>query len=174
MDPVVQIGRPVPDFSLSSISGVPHRLSEQEGKVVVINFWSAECPWSQRMDEPLAQLSAEWEGQVEFWSIASNVNEDEALIRDETTERQIKVVLLDPDQRVADQFGATTTPQIFVIDPDRVLRYTGAVDDRSFRNRETSQTYLADAIRAVVEDRSPDPANTPPYGCAIVRHTLSD
>ena len=174
MDSVVRVGEPVPDFSLSSPSGALHQLSELEGRIVVINFWSAECPWSQRMDEAISLLSIQWEGRVEFWSIASNVNEDAALVRDEATARGIKVVLMDPDQRIADLFGATTTPQVFLIDPDRVLRYTGAVDDRTFRNREASQDYLADAIQAVVEGRSPDLTSTLPYGCAIVRHSVSD
>ncbi len=170
----MQVGTPAPDFRLPDLTGASHQLSEIADKIVVINFWSAECPWSKRMDATLAQLISEWEDRVEFWSIASNVNEDPVLIRDEASARGIPVVLLDPDQYVADLFGATTTPQVFVIDPNQILRYTGAVDDRTFRNREASQAYLADAIQAVLEDRSPDPSHTSPYGCAIVRHFSSD
>jgi hypothetical protein len=79
-------------------------------------------------------------------------------------------VLLDEDHAVADLYGAATTPHFFVVDAEGVLRYAGALDDVTFRQKTPTRQFLAEAVAALLEGRLPDPAQTPGYGCAIVRH----
>jgi hypothetical protein len=81
-------------------------------------------------------------------------------------------VLRDQEHIVADSYGAQTTPHFFVIDRDGVLRYMGALDDTTFRKREPEKPYLAEAVRAVLAGKLPDPRETPGYGCTIVRHQI--
>jgi len=69
---------------------------------------------------------------------------------------------------VAGLYGAVTTPHVFVIGADGVLRYTGAPDDVGFRMRTPTRAYLAQAVEALLDGREPDPAETPPFGCALV------
>jgi hypothetical protein len=70
---------------------------------------------------------------------------------------------------VADQYVALTTPHFFVIDEQGILRYQGALDDVTFRKPTPTHNYLHDAVEAVVAGARPQPAETPAYGCAIVR-----
>ena len=50
MDPLIANNSPAPDFTLSDLTGKPHTLSAYRDQVVILNFWSAECPWAVRAD----------------------------------------------------------------------------------------------------------------------------
>jgi thiol-disulfide isomerase/thioredoxin len=78
----LQMNQPVPDFSLPDQNGQLHRLSEYRGKLVIVNFWSAECPWSERADKSLAVLQDRFPGQVVVLPIASNVNESDEMVNE--------------------------------------------------------------------------------------------
>jgi hypothetical protein len=77
--------------------------------------------------------------------------------------------LLDADGRVADLYSAITTPHVFILDREGILRYQGAVDNITFRKREATHFFLQEAVEALLAERLPEPAETPAYGCAIVR-----
>lgn len=163
---------PAPDFSLKDLDGRTHRLAEQKGHVVVLNFWSAECPWSARADEIVAELRPGWGDQVVYWSLASNVGEGEAELRGVAAAKGLQPVLRDEDHAVADLYGAVTTPHFFVIDPLGFLRYAGAPDDVTFRQKAPTRGYLAEAVQAALQGEGPEVAETPGYGCAIVRYLV--
>jgi peroxiredoxin len=156
---------------LTSIDGQPYRLSDYAGRIVVLDFWSAQCPWSQHYDAWLAEQARRWAAQgIHLLAVAANVDEDTALIAAIAAERGLSFpILLDPGCCVADAYGAETTPHIFVIDRAGRLAYRGAIDDRSFRQRTATRRYLSDALEALLAGRLPNPAETPPYGCALVR-----
>jgi hypothetical protein len=56
-----------------------------------------------------------------------------------------------------------------VIDHQGLLRYPGALDDANFRQRDAHRFFLRQAVNAVLAGQDPDPAQTTPYGCTIVR-----
>jgi peroxiredoxin len=170
VDPLTLIDRPAPLFRLSGIDGRTYALEEQRGNVVILNFWSAECPWSERADRLLSDYRQAWGEQVVVWTIAANENEGLAMVRRQAAERHLRVVLRDEKNRVADLYGAQTTPHFFVIDGEGVLRYQGALDDVTFRVRQPTREFLRPAVETVLAGRRPDPALTPGYGCAILRH----
>lgn len=172
MDSIVNLDLSVPDFKLKDLDGLTHALFDARGKFVVIVFWSAECPWSKRADELIESWSSDWGDRVLLWMIASNVDEEPALIQQVAEERGIETVLLDEDHQIADLFGAVTTPHCFVIDDAGRLRYRGAIDDTTFRQREASRYYLKDAVAALQAGEQPNPPDTPGYGCTIVRTLL--
>jgi peroxiredoxin len=169
MDSVVHIGHPVPNFDLSDLAGVEHNLSKRRGQILILNFWSATCPWSAYGDEVLAAWNERFGQHVEVWRIASNVDEKRSDIEEAIRARGLGTVLLDLEHRIADLYGAVTTPHTFVIDAAGVLQYAGAIDDATFRQRTPSRQYLAEAVAAILEGRQPDTPLTPGYGCAIVR-----
>lgn len=168
MDSLAQLGLPAPDFILMDSGGAFFRLKDWRGKIVILHFWSAECPWVERADRILKDAVGGWGEQVVLCCIASNVCETAELVQETALERGLKPVLLDPGQRVADIYGAQTTPYIFIVDREGLLRYRGAVDDVTFRQREPTRFYLGEAVDALLQGGSPDPAETPGYGCAIV------
>jgi peroxiredoxin len=171
MDSIIQPGQNVPDFELPDLQGVHRDLSELRGKWVVLNFWSAECPWSQRADQQLAELLPQWGEQVVYWMIASNANEAEEEIKSAAAGLPGHV-LRDAEHAVADQYSAETTPHFYVIDPQGILRYRGALDDVTFRKREPEVFYLKEAMEALLAGKVPSVETSPGYGCTIVRFAM--
>jgi peroxiredoxin len=167
--PLLSNGELAPDFTLPNLVGRLFQLAETRGRVVILNFWSAECPWSARTDAALRQRLPAWGPAVVVVSIAANVNEPLDLLRRAAGERGLGTVLHDREQAVADRYGAQTTPHLFILDEKGILGYQGAFDDVTFRRREPTQVYVFNAVEALLTGRRPDPAQSPPYGCAIVR-----
>jgi hypothetical protein len=82
----------------------------------------------------------------------------------------LPLLLLDRNQAIADLYGAQTTPHFFVVDRKGILRYQGALNDVTFRQREPRIHYLREAVKALLLGKKPDPDTTNPYGCTVVRH----
>ena len=172
MDPIIGIGKPVPTFTLDDLNGVSHSLGGWRGRVTILNFWSAECPWTERTDRELLSYLADWGEAVYLVPIAANKNEPLTMLKQAAAQRGLQLVLHDNEQRVADLYGAETTPHLFVVDMAGLLRYQGALDDVTFRQHTPTQAYLRQAVEALLGGRTPNPEITPAYGCTIVRHTL--
>lgn len=166
----LKTGQPAPHFTLPDLTGRLHNLEALRGRIVIVNFWSAECPWCERADRELLHHLLNWDAQVVLLPIASNVNESREMIAAVAAKRQLPFVLLDEDHRVADLYGAQSTPHLFVVDSEGILRYQGALDDVNFRQRQPTRNYLQMAVEALIAGKTPQPAQTPPYGCAIVRY----
>jgi peroxiredoxin len=158
-----------PDFELLDLQGKLHKLSDYRGEIVIINFWSAECPHSERADYSLLDLLERHKGQLVLLSIASNRNESLQLVEEVSKTRHIPEILLDAEHVVADLYDAITTPHVFVVDREGVLRYRGAIDDVTFRQRKATRFFVEEAVEALLNGRLPALAETPAYGCAIVR-----
>jgi len=137
---------------------------------VIVNFWSAECPHSERVDADITAWLAQWGDDVTLLSIASNANESDEIINGAANRRKVPVLLRDAEQSVADRYEVQTTPHAFVIDRQGILRYRGAVDDVAFRKREPTRFYLKEGIEALLAGRLPEVTEVQPFGCTIVRH----
>ena len=161
-------GIPAPEFLLRDLEGHPHALSHYHGRIVVLNFWSAECEWSERADTALAAWRTDWGGEVEWISIAPNANETVEALRTEAEKRGLPLVLQDPEREVTELYGAEMTPHFFVVDASGILRYTGALDDVTFRQTEPTRHYLREAVDAVLAGEKPEVETVQPYGCTIV------
>ncbi len=159
----------VPDFTLPDLEGILHALSDYRGRIVVVNFWSAECPWSERADNQFKLWLREWGQRAVLLTIASNANESPQQMAEVSHLRGIAPVLLDSGCGLADAWGAQTTPHTFVVDGSGILRYQGAADDVTFRQCEPKRFYVKEAVDALLAGRLPDIAAAPPYGCTIVR-----
>lgn len=165
----MQLNQLAPEFELQDLKGQPHKLSDYRGKIVIVNFWSAECPHSERTDHYMVSLLETWNGQVVLLSIMSNRNESLQLGKEAAETRLIPKVLVDLEGVVADLYGAVTTPHVFILDRAGILRYRGAVDNITFRKREVTHFFLQEAVEALLAGRLPEQAETPAYGCTIVR-----
>ena len=99
MDPIIKTGQLAPDFSLPDLNGKLHTLGELRGKLVVINFWSAECPWAERADQLLLPQMKEWGIEVVLLPVASNANEDTEMIMETANQRHLETVLQDAEQK---------------------------------------------------------------------------
>jgi len=120
-----------PDFTLPEQSGGEWKLSDQRGKVVVMNFWTVTCrPCIQEMPtiELLANITQDW-GDVEVVAVSTDRTwaEVEAII----PQRSRITSLLDAERKVVtDAFGTKLFPETWIIDKNGVvrLRFDGAFD----------------------------------------------
>ena len=165
----MHLNEPAPDFELPDLQGDRHTLDRYRGKILILNFWSAECPHSERTDRHLVSLLKKWEVEVVLLSIAANRNESIQIVAEAAKVRSVQNILVDAQHSVADLYEAVTTPHVFVLDREGVLRYRGAVDNITFRHRETTQFFLQEAVEALLAGRLPEVRETPAYGCTIVR-----
>jgi peroxiredoxin len=163
----MDLNQPAPDFELPDLAGGSHRLSDYRGRVAIINFWSADCPFVERVDADLLACLCDWDGRVALLTVAVNACETDEAIATAARIRGLPLVLRGNSQ-AREAYEAQTTPHLFVVDADGILRYRGAFDDVTFRQRTPTKVYLREAVTAVMEGRLPDPAETAAYGCAIV------
>jgi peroxiredoxin len=161
--------KPAPDFELPDLDGSFHRLSNYQGKITVVNFWSCECMHSVRTDRSIMHTFNQWKGNVVLLTVACNRNEGPDAIREESRKRRLPLVLMDAGQTVTDLYDVIVTPQAFVVDREGILRYQGAVDDVAYRQRTPTRFYIKEAVEALLEGRQPAVEETLAFGCAIVR-----
>ena len=166
------VGKRAPNFTLTdALSGQPVTLSAILGRGVVINFWSVECPWTRYYDDYFIEQAAQWrERGVTLVMVNSNTNETVEQMRDMADAYGMSgPILVDEGGVVANAYGAQTTPHLFVVDSSGIVVYQGAIDDRSFRQPEPTVNYLTAAVTALLAGEAIHPAETPAYGCIIVR-----
>lgn len=168
MDSIVKIHEPAPQFELPDLVGNLHSLQQYRGQIVLLYFWSAECPWVKRADEQLLDFLEELDEKVVLLPVASNANEGLAQLKAVSQERGLPVVLHDATQQVARLYGALATPHFFLIDARGQLSYQGALDDVTFRQREPTCHYAREAVTAVLDGREPPFPQSTPYGCTLV------
>lgn len=165
----MEINQPAPDFELPDLNGNIHKLTNYRGRIVIVNFWSCECPHSERTDKAIMPMLAQWREHVSMLAIASNRNESAAALKAVSEARRLPNVLRDADCRIANLYNAQITPHVFVVDREGILRYRGAVDDVTFRKKSPSRFFLDEAVESLLAGQLPALTETPAYGCAIVR-----
>ena len=123
------LGRKVENFKLQDYRGAEHSLADITGKqATVIAFLGTECPLAKSYGPRLAQLADKYASQgVTFVAIDANRQDSLSEIAAYARTAGIKFPLLkDTGNAVADAIGATRTPEVFVLDKDQVVRYSGA------------------------------------------------
>jgi len=167
--------RAVEAFSLADIHGKTWSLGEMKDKrVVVVAFVGTECPLAKQYAPRLAKLAADYAGKsVAFFAVDSNVQDSLAELTAYARSAGINFpVLRDVKNRVADKFGAIRTPQVFVLDAARVIRYRGRIDDQygvGFVQKAPKHNDLKEAVDALLEGRNVAVAETQAVGCLIGR-----
>ncbi len=161
------------DFTFRTF--LPRRKGEgmEKGSLFVISFWSCKCPWSKAWDTALSGIARDYaEKGVHVIGIDSNKTETvEEISRYREKESIPFPVLVDPGNKLADRFGAKTTPHIFLVNREGKVVYTGAIDNDARRTLEPEkrQTWLRDALDAVLAGKEVPKTETPPVGCGIKR-----
>jgi peroxiredoxin/mono/diheme cytochrome c family protein len=176
--------RQISDFELRDIWGKTYRLADfAEKPVVVVTFIGTECPLAKLYAPRLVELERQFADRgVAFIAIASNQQDSIAELQHYARTAEIKFPLLkDGDSRVADLFGAARTPQAFVLDQQRVVCYSGRIDDQygydrgvGYQRPQATTRDLADAIEAVLAGKEVEHPQTEVLGCLIGRPKTPD
>jgi AhpC/TSA family len=165
---VIQIGDTAPEFDLSDTDGEP---AEFETPAVVI-FTCNHCPYALAWHDRLMDVARDYK-DVHFYAI--NPNDDERYPADSFEAMRERVrrdegwpmpYLRDGTQEVARAYGAKTTPDVFVLDSNEVLRYRGA-PDADYEDPGQNATWLREALDAVLAGDQPARPETQPVGCSV-------
>jgi len=166
----LKVGDKAPDFTLSDTSGKAHSLSANKGKWVVLEWYNPGCPFVVRHydKKTMTGLAAEFQGQgVQWLAIDSSHFVTPTSGQEFEQKHQIKhPILLDADGKVGRQYGAATTPHMYVIDPAGVLRYVGAIDDDPW-GEKAKTNYVRNALSEGLAGKAIQTAETKPYGCSV-------
>src|SRR3984885_3618383 len=131
----ISIGAPAPDFQLSDTGGAKWSASDSGAPATVVVFTCNHCPYALAWQDRIAQAARDYAEQgVRF--LAINANDADRYPRDSFEAMHARVAaedwpmpyLHDASQDVAHAYGAKTTPDVFVLDSERRLRYRGAPD----------------------------------------------
>jgi len=173
------IGKKVEPFTLSDYRGKIHSLDElQASKLVVIAMLGAECPLAKVYAPRLAALAGEFESKgVAFLAIDSNVQDSLSEIAAYARVHKLDFpILKDTDNKVADKLGALRTPEVFVLDQDRVIRYWGRIDDQygfktgaGYAKPRLARRDLAEALGELLADKPVSQPAIAADGCFIGR-----
>ena len=169
------VGAMVPDFSLADIHRRPRSLGGfKEKRAFVVFFVDTECPLANLYVPTEIELHKRYAGKgVQFLAINSSNQDAFATMSAHAQERDVPFpVLKDFDQRVADTFGAIRTPEVFLLDADRVIRYHGRIDDQygvGFRREKPTRSDLAQALDELLAGKTITVPQTEASGCAIER-----
>ncbi len=158
------------DFTLKNIDGTEYTLSKSDSKFTVIMFWSTECPYVQPYNDRINDFVKEYsEKGISFWGINSNSTESpEKVAEHSKNNNYIFPMLKDLSNNVADSFGATRTPEVFVIDNNMIIMYHGRIEDNSHKEKVTSRD-LKNALDELLAGKDVSVKTTKSFGCTIKR-----
>ncbi len=170
------LGRTVSDFAAKDILGKEWSANDfSQSKVLVIAVLGTECPLAQLYAPRLQSLANEYASKgVSFVGIAPNRQDSIAELSAYVRRQDLKFPLLkDLNNVIADALGAERTPEVFVLDDQRVVRYHGRVDDQYAVGGRSKPAPTQQELKAAIDDvlagRAVAVASTPAMGCLIGR-----
>ncbi len=159
----------VENFTLEDYNGQKHTLTDyKDSKAIVVMFIATQCPVSNSYNDRMNELYNEYHGKgVAFIAINSNKGESVEEIKNHATEHGFKfTVLKDWKNVVADKFGATVTPEIYVLNDNLEVLYHGRIDNSSKTERVTSRD-LKNALDDILTLKPIAVTSTKAFGCTI-------
>jgi peroxiredoxin len=176
----VEVGQPAPTFSLTDSNGKTRSLEEFKGKTVVLEWTNAECPFVKKhygSGNMQAQQKEATGAGVVWLSINSGAPGKQGQLDGAGANALIKTssgaqtaYLLDPEGKTGKSYGAKTTPHMYVIDGQGVLRYMGGID--SIQSADASDIpkatqYVKQALAELAGGKAVSVPVSQPYGCSV-------
>ena len=170
-----EVGKAAPDFSLKDTDGNAQTLKQYAGKVVVLEWFNADCPFvkyhhgeAQTMDKVYAKYS----DKIVWLAINSSAEGKQGfgLERNQTAKKEYGIdypVLLDSDGKVGKAYGAKSTPHMFVINAEGKVVYKGAIDDDPTIKGLAQVNYVDQALRELLAGGALTVKETKQYGCSV-------
>jgi len=169
-----KVGQPAPDFSLPAVSdGKPVALKtlESKNKAVVVIFIAVKCPFSNGYNDRMAALARDYAKKgVAVVGINANKTEATADVLAHAKQHGFDfAVVKDDGSKVADAYGASHTPEAYVVDSKGTLVYHGRIDDSYEDAAKVKAPDLRNALDSVVAGAAVKVAETKAFGCSIKR-----
>lgn len=174
------IGQPAPAFTAVDSKGKTHNLADYKGKTVVLEWNNPECPFVRKHygagNMQAQQAKATAEGVV-WLSVNSAASGKQGHLDGAAANAHVARVgakssayLLDADGKIGHAYGARTTPHMFVIDGEGVLRYMGGIDSVASADPADipgSTQYVSQALSEIAAGKSVSVPKSEPYGCSV-------
>lgn len=174
------VGQPAPDFSVTDASGKTESLSAYKGKTVVLEWNNPECPFvgkhygAQNMQTQQAEAAT----QGVVWLTVNSAFAGKQGHLDATAanayvakvDGKAAAYLLDAEGKVGHAYDAKTTPHMFVIDKDGVLRYMGGIDSIASTDKDDipkATQYVRQALAELAAGKAVSVPTSEPYGCSV-------
>ncbi len=172
-----QLGSKIADFSLKDGQGKSVALSDfANSKTVVVVFTDNQCPYAKLYENRLVTMSSTYAARgVQFIFINPGVGMGEGSdqMQDLAAKNYSFPYLADEGQRISRQFGATKTPEVFVLHNmggEFVLKYKGAIDDNPQVESGVRNNYLRTVIDEVLANKNVSNSDRRATGCMIKRY----
>ena len=176
----VKVGDPAPAFTATDDHGKSHKLSDFKGKFVVLEWHNQGCPYVRKHYNSgnMQKLQREWTGKDVVWlTVISSAPGQQGHVTPQQSQEFVKgqkaaatAVLLDSSGEVGRAYDAVVSPHMFVINPDGVVIYNGAIDDKPTSNLadvETATNYVSNALTEAMAGKPVTKTTSQPYGCGI-------
>ncbi len=163
-----RVGAPVSDFSVKDLKGNPVSFSSVKGDITVVTFIATQCPVSNAYNERIKALYNDYTPKgVHFVFVNANRTEPATEVSEHAAKHGFPFpVYKDDNNTVADRFGASVTPEAYVIDRTGKVVYHGSIDD-SQEIRRVKTERLRTALDAVLAGRPVPQTETKAFGCTI-------
>ncbi len=150
-------------------------LGDVKEEVVVIAFLANHCPAVVATEDRFIDLAKSFKDKsVKVIGISVTAAEGQKEIDDiPAIKNAVKkkgynfVYAYDESQATGKAYGAAATPTVIVLDKDRKVRYTGALDDSTMNEAKVKTTYVKDAVSAILAGKEVEVTETRPQGCGI-------
>ena len=174
------IDKPAPLFSGTAADGSTINIADLQGKTVILEWTNHECPFVVKHYEsgniPNLQKQAAAQGIVWLQVITSapgkegNVTGEVAQKLNTHRGATPTNTILDSNGAIGKLYGATNTPQFFIIDPKGLLIYKGGIDSIPSADQSDigkAENYISAALADIAANRKIAKAVTKPYGCSV-------
>ena len=175
-----RVGAQAPQFTATDSQGRTQALAENRGKYVVLEWHNQGCPYTRKhyVSGNMQELQKMWTGKGVVWFtvISSSPGTQGYVTAGEENEYLKKMhasptaALLDPDGQIGHLYGAKTTPEMYVIDPDGKLIYEGAIDNRptpDVSDIKGAENYVNQALTDAMSGKPVAKSYTRSYGCSV-------
>jgi peroxiredoxin len=175
-----EIGKAAPNFSLPDTNGKTHNLADLKGEYVVLEWYQPDCPFVRKhyRSGNMQTLQKEYTAKGVTWLTidSSAPGEEGNYPAEKLSEISAQdgsartALLLDPAGTVGRLYGAKTTPDMYIINPDGILVYKGAIDNKrstDLADVKTATNYVKGALDAVMAGKTVPTTATQPYGCSV-------
>jgi len=173
---VVKVGDKAPDFSgIPAVSPTGEQssltLSDLKEDVVVLVFLANHCPVVLACDDRIIDFANDYKDKpVRLVAVSVNNLDSDRLpgIKQHMKDKKLNYTYgYDESQAIGRAYGATNTPQFFVLDKERKIRYMGSMDDSAMNESKVTKHYLRDAVDALLAGKTPSVEETRPIGCSV-------
>jgi hypothetical protein len=175
-----KVGEAAPNFTGTGSNGQTYHLADYRGKFVVLEWHNNGCPYVRKQYNSgnMERLQKQWtgDGVVWFTILSSAPGKQGYVTAGEENDYMAKMqaaptaALLDPTGDIGHLYDAKTSPHMFVINPQGVLIYDGAIDDKpttELSDVPGATNYVSLALQQAMAGKPVETATTRPYGCSV-------